>query len=163
NKLMSRVVLSMPSIQHPCSNGVVMIGTNEPQSRNESCRELHPSLRRREILRAGVVAAAGLMMPRPLMAADRVNINLVNASGNTNLVLAALLKQEGMFDQLGLDANILHVADGSKLIGSLLSGESDMCALSGFGQVLPAIEKGAKLKVLAGGALSALQAIMTKK
>lgn len=44
----------------------------------------------------------------------------------------------------------------------LLSGETDMCALSGFGQVLPAIEKGAKLKVLAGGALLGLQAILTK-
>jgi ABC-type nitrate/sulfonate/bicarbonate transport system substrate-binding protein len=135
-----------------------MIASTE---RNSYTQGLHPS--RRELLRAGVAAAAfGLIVPRPLMAADRVKINLVNTSGNTNLVLAALLRQEGMFDQLGLDANILHVADGSKLIGSLLSGESDMCALSGFGQVLPAIEKGAKLKVLAGGALSALQAIMTK-
>ena len=78
------------------------------------------------------------------------------------MVLATLLKQEGIFEQLGLDANILHVSDGSKLIGSLLSGEMDMCALSGFGQVLPAIEKGAKLKILAGGALLALQGIMTK-
>ena len=50
-------------------------------------------------------------MPRPLIAADRVKINLVNTSGNTNLVLAALLKQERIFDQLGLDADILHVAD----------------------------------------------------
>src|SRR5215468_4171799 len=128
----------------------------------QSCKRLHSRLRRREVLSAGAAAALSLLMPRPLMAADRVKINLVNTSGNTNLVLAALLKQEGIFEQLGLDTNILHVADGSKLIGSLLSGETDMCALSGFGQVLPAIEKGAKLKVLAGGALSALQAIMTK-
>src|SRR5262249_2500354 len=122
----------------------------------------HHRLRRRELLRAGVAAAFGVLMPRPLMAADRVKINLVNTSGNTNLVLATLLKQEGIFEQLGLDANILHVADGSKLIGSLLSGETDMCALSGFGQVLPAIEKGAKLKILAGGAVLGLQAILTK-
>ena len=56
-------------------------------------------------------------------AADRLKINVVNTSGNTNVVLATLLKQEGIFEQLGLDANILHVSDGSKLIGSLLSGE----------------------------------------
>ena len=128
----------------------------------QSLRELHSNLRRRDVLRAGAAAALGVMMPRPLMAADRLKINLVNTSGNTNLVLAALLRQEGIFEQLGLDANILHVSDGSKLIGSLLSGETDMCALSGFGQVLPAIEKGAKLKVLAGGALLGLQAILTK-
>lgn len=139
-----------------------MIASTERQSRHQSCKELDTGFRRREVLRAGAAAAATLIMPRPLMAADRLKINLVNTSGNTNLVLAAFLKQEGIFEQLGLDANILHVSDGSKLIGSLLSGESDMCALSGFGQVLPAIEKGAKLKVLAGGALLGLQAILTK-
>src|SRR5215467_11316562 len=121
-------------------------------SERKSYKELHSRLPRREVLRFGAAAALGLFMPQPLLAADRLKINLVNTSGNTNLVLAALLKQEGVFEQLGLDTNILHVADGSKLIGSLLSGETDMCALSGFGQVLPAIEKGAKLKVLAGGA-----------
>jgi NitT/TauT family transport system substrate-binding protein len=135
-----------------------MTGSTERQS----YKELRSSFRRREVLRAGAAVAASLFMPRPLMAADRVKINLVNTSGNTNLVLAAFLKQEGIFEQLGLDANILHVSDGSKLIGSLLSGETDMCALSGFGQVLPAIEKGAKLKILAGGAVLGLQAIMTK-
>jgi len=156
---MSRAALSMPWIQRHCSNGVAMIASTERQSLSKP----HSSVNRRHVLRAGAAAAAALIMPRPLMAADRVKINLVNTSGNTNLVLAALLKQEGIFEQLGLDTNILHVADGSKLIGSLLSGETDMCALSGFGQVLPAIEKGAKLKVLAGGALLGLQAIMTKK
>jgi ABC-type nitrate/sulfonate/bicarbonate transport system substrate-binding protein len=117
---------------------------------------------RREVLRAAAVAACGLIAPRPLMAADRQRINIVNTSGNTNVVLATLLRQEGIFEQLGLDANILHVSDGSKLIGSLLSGETDMCGLSGFGQVLPAIEKGAKLKILAGGVVLGLQGILTK-
>ena len=112
--------------------------------------------------RAGAVAALGLIAPRPLLAADRLKINLVNTAGNTNVVLATLLKQEGIFEELGLDASVVHVSDGSKLIGGLLSGQMDMCALSGFGQVLPAIEKGAKLKVLAGGALVPLQGILTK-
>jgi ABC-type nitrate/sulfonate/bicarbonate transport system substrate-binding protein len=119
-------------------------------------------LDRRDVLRAGTAAVFSLIAPRRLMAADPLKINVVNTSGNTNVVLATLLKQEGIFDRLGLDANILHVSDGSKLIGSLLSGETDMCALSGFGQVLPAIEKGARLKILAGGALLGLQGIMTK-
>ncbi len=135
-----------------------MIRSAEPQS----CKRLGSRLDRREVLRTGAAAAFGLITPRPLMAADRLRINIVNTSGNTNVVLATLLKQEGIFEQLGLDANILHVSDGSKLIGSLLSGEMDMCALSGFGQVLPAIEKGARLKILAGGALLGLQAILTK-
>jgi ABC-type nitrate/sulfonate/bicarbonate transport system substrate-binding protein len=127
-----------------------------------SGKGLNSRLDRRAVLRAGVAASLGMLAPRPLTAADRLKINVVNTSGNTNVVLATLLKQEGIFEQLGLDANILHVSDGSKLIGSLLSGEMDMCALSGFGQVLPAIEKGAKLKILAGGAVKALQGILTK-
>ena len=127
-----------------------------------SCKLLGSRFDRRDVLRAGASAAFGLTAPRSLMAADRIRINVVNTSGNTNVVLATLLKQEGIFEQLGLEANILHVSDGSKLIGSLLSGEMDMCALSGFGQVLPAIEKGAKLKVLAGGSLLGLQGILTK-
>jgi ABC-type nitrate/sulfonate/bicarbonate transport system substrate-binding protein len=133
-----------------------MIRSAEPRSCDSS------GLDRRAVLGGGAAATFGLLTPRPLMAADRFKINVVNTSGNTNLVLAAFLKQEGFFEQLGLDANILHVSDGSKLIGSLLSGETDMCALSGFGQVLPAIEKGAKLKILAGGAVLGLQAILTK-
>jgi ABC-type nitrate/sulfonate/bicarbonate transport system substrate-binding protein len=135
-----------------------MIRPAEPHSR----KRLGSRLDRRDLLRAGAAAACGLVAPRPLAAAEAIKINVVNTSGNTNVVLATLLKQEGIFEQLGLDANILHVSDGSKLIGSLLSGEMDMCALSGFGQVLPAIEKGAKLKILAGGALLALQAILTR-
>ena len=123
---------------------------------------LDSRLGRRDVLRAGAAAAFALITPRSLMAADRLKINVVNTSGNTNVVLATVLKQEGIFEQLGLDADILNVSDGSKLIGSLLSGQMDMCALSGFGQVLPAIEKGAKLKVLAGGALAPLQGILTK-
>jgi NitT/TauT family transport system substrate-binding protein len=125
-------------------------------------QRLDSRLDRREVLSAWAAASFGLIAPRPLQAADRLKINVVNTSGNTNVVLATLLRQEGIFEQLGLDANILHVSDGSKLIGSLLSGEMDMCALSGFGQVLPAIEKGAKLKILAGGAVRALQGILTK-
>src|SRR3979409_299521 len=85
-------------------------------------------LDRRSVLRTGAAAAFSLATPRSLLAADRLKINVVNTSGNTNIVVATLLKQEGIFEQLGLDANILHVSDGSKLIGSLLSGEMDMCA-----------------------------------
>jgi ABC-type nitrate/sulfonate/bicarbonate transport system substrate-binding protein len=118
---------------------------------------------RRRVLGLGAAAAAvGLTGLRSARAADRLAVNVVNTSGNTNMVLATMLKQQGIFEQVGLDVNLLHVSDGSKLIGSLLSGTMDMCALSGFGQVLPAIEKGAKLKVLAGGAVLPLQGIITK-
>jgi NitT/TauT family transport system substrate-binding protein len=132
-------------------------------SESQYCKRLNSRLvDRRDVLCVGVGAALATITPRRVMAADRLAINIVNTSGNTNLVLAALLKQEGIFEGLALDAKLLHVSDGSKLVGSLLSGETDMCALSGFGQILPAIEKGAKLKVLAGGAVVPLQAIMTK-
>src|SRR5258708_3032922 len=53
-------------------------------------------------------------------------------------------------EELGLRPTFLNVSDGSKIIGALLSGDADLCIASGFSQVLPAIEHGGKLKVLAG-------------
>src|SRR5262249_8705135 len=52
---------------------------------------------------------------------------------------------------------------GSKVIGALLSGSGDVCAGSGFASVFPAIEKGGKLKILAGASLLTDQAVFSAK
>src|SRR5947199_4901901 len=67
-----------------------------------SPRSLFDSYDRRAVLRMGAAGLIGLAAPRRLIAADRLRINVVNTSGNTNLMIASLLKQEGMFDQLEL-------------------------------------------------------------
>src|SRR5882672_6378524 len=112
-------------------------------------RELHQS--RRDILRSGVgLGAAALtgVLPWGAMAqAPRRTVNIVNTASNSTFALQELLKQQGYLQELGLDAKTLNVGDGVKLMGALLSGASDICLLSGFGPVFPAIDKGGRFKL----------------
>jgi ABC-type nitrate/sulfonate/bicarbonate transport system substrate-binding protein len=132
-----------------------------------------PPLGRRDVLRFG---AAALVGGAGLLSGCRSSsttgstggtglktVNIVNTSSNNTYTLQELLKQLGYLRELGLQAETLNIADGSKLIGALLSGSSDICMLAGFGQVLPAIEKGGKLKVLAGAGLLDEHAIYSAK
>src|SRR3954464_14902848 len=59
-------------------------------------------------------------------------VNIVNTASNNTYTLQELLKQLGYLENFGLAAQTLNVSDGSKLIGALLSGTSDICLLSGF-------------------------------
>lgn len=111
--------------------------------------------RRIMIKAAGGALALSAMMPAGrLFAAAKpadlpYTVNIVNTSSNSTLVLQALLEQLGYLSEFNVKTTTTNVADGTKLMGSLISTESDICILSGFSQVLPAIEKGAKLKVVA--------------
>lgn len=122
-------------------------------------------LGRRDVLRIGAggasLAFGGALSARAQT--PRQKINIVNTSGGTNLVMAALMRQQGTFEEFGLDATITNVADGTKLMGGILSGEMDMCPLSGFSQVFPAVDKGAKMKLIAGGTHLPLQGILSTK
>ena len=79
------------------------------------------------------------------------------------MVFQELLKQQGYFEEFGVAPTTLNVADGSKLMGALFSGSSDICILSGFSQVFPAVEKGGKLKIVAGAGLLLQDAIYSAK
>ena len=80
-------------------------------------------------------------------------VNLVSTAGTTNVVIAALISEMGYFKALGIAPNYITVGDGSKVVAALISGAADICPTSGFTQVLAAIEKGAPMKLLGGGAL----------
>ena len=54
------------------------------------------------------------------------------------------------------------MTDGIKIIASLVSGNADLCAGTGFSGVFPAIERGAGLKIVAGSSLSPQTAIFSK-
>ena len=88
---------------------------------------------------------------------------IFTSAGSLNLVFDALMKQQGYFKEFGVDATVQNVSDGSKIISALLGGNGDMCAGSGFSSLLPAIEKGAKLKILAGAALNPLTALYSSR
>jgi ABC-type nitrate/sulfonate/bicarbonate transport system substrate-binding protein len=90
-------------------------------------------------------------------------VNIVSTQGNATLTLQELIKRKGYFQEFGVDPQITTVVDGAKLMGSLLSGENDICLFSGFGQVLTAIEKGAKLKIVAGAMVKPEHALYTKR
>jgi ABC-type nitrate/sulfonate/bicarbonate transport system substrate-binding protein len=86
----------------------------------------------------------------PARAADPERVTIVNTAGTFAATVLQLMKDKRYLEEQGLRPTFLSVGDGSKIIGALLSGEADICIASGFGQVLPAIERGGRLKVLAG-------------
>jgi ABC-type nitrate/sulfonate/bicarbonate transport system substrate-binding protein len=116
---------------------------------------LKPIGRRRAIALSGAALAATVCTgPRRWIgqarAADPEPVTIVNTAGTFAATVQQLMKDKRYLEELGLRPTFLSVGDGSKIMGALLSGEADVCIASGFGQVLPAIERGGKLKVLAG-------------
>jgi ABC-type nitrate/sulfonate/bicarbonate transport system substrate-binding protein len=88
---------------------------------------------------------------------------ILTSAGLLSYVLNILMKQEGFFDQVGVDVDLQTVSDGNKINAALLGGGGDMCAGSGFSSLLPAIGKGAKLKILAGAGVVPITCIFTKR
>ena len=124
---------------------------------------------RRDVLGMGGMLALGAGLVGRSAAASAAEggalkpAHIVNTAGNATLVLQELLNQQGYLKEFGLDAATINVGDGSKLMGSLFSGSEDICILSGFSQVFPAVERGGKLKVLGGAGLLAEQTVYTKR
>ena len=115
---------------------------------------MKPTMRtRRSALR--LMAGAGVFAPAVVraVAQTRYKIKVINTASNTVQTIQELVRQLGYFDEFGLDVEALNVSDGSKVMASLISGEVDACMLSGFGQVVPAIERGAGLRIIAGALL----------
>jgi len=121
---------------------------------------------RRDLLGAAALAAgtgAGLGLASPVQAQQKHIIKIVNTQGNATVTLQELMKRQGYLQEMGVEPQITYVSDGSKLMGSLLSGENDICMFSGFAQVLTALEKGAKLKIVAGALVGIEHALYTKR
>jgi len=116
----------------------------------------------RRSLTFGALAATAA----PVMGAraqEKLKIKIVNTQGNATVTIQELMRRKGYLQQFGVEPQITYVSDGSKLMGSLLSGENDICMFSGFGQVLTAIEKGAKLRIVAGAVQKPEHAFYTKR
>ncbi len=126
----------------------------------------HPVSRRRILTRGGA-ALFGMLCPlgnmRGASAATPIPVAIANASGNINLTMQELMKQQGYLQEMGLTPTITNVADGSKITGALIGGDVDLATMAGFGQLFPAIERGAKLKILAGGSLLPTLALYSSK
>ena len=128
-------------------------------------------IERRRFLEIGGLAALGalggaLASGTPAQSADQsalTPVRILNPGGDPTLVLQQLLKQQGYLEQLGLDATTENLVDGTKVISGLFSGSHDISVLSGFGQILPAIEQGAKVKILAASSFLPTQAVYSAK
>lgn len=99
---------------------------------------------------AGAASAATLAVTGPARAAGSVTV--INTGANDSFALQALINNRHYYDSVGLTANTLNVSDGVKLTAAIVSGAADIAILTGFGQIFPAIENGASIK-LVGSAL----------
>ena len=117
------------------------------------------------ITRRSVVAgslAAALTSPVRAQSAKKDVCRITMVQGLSGLVLHEIAKAQGFFDKSALEPDMLLVADGTKATAAVLSGAAEICMWSGFNQVPPAIEKGAKLKILAGALNLAPLALYSK-
>jgi ABC-type nitrate/sulfonate/bicarbonate transport system substrate-binding protein len=117
---------------------------------------------RRDVMGAACAAMAGLACG-PARAQEKLKIKIVNTQGNATVTVQELMRRRGYLQEFGVEPQITYVSDGSKLMGSLLSGENDICMFSGFSQVLTALERGAKLKIVAGALVKPEHAVYTKR
>lgn len=118
--------------------------------------------RRDFMIGAGALGTASLGLPGSAFSQARP-ANIANAAGAINLTMQELMKSQRFLEEMGLAPNVVNVADGSKIVSSLIGGDMDISTMSGFGQVFPAIERGGKLKILAGAMLLPSVAIFTSK
>jgi ABC-type nitrate/sulfonate/bicarbonate transport system substrate-binding protein len=109
------------------------------------------ALARRDLLKLGAAGLGGLAGVSGAGRAfgETETVNIVGAAATAGAALQWIMKEHGFFAKFGLVPNIVSVADGSKLMGAVIGGSSDIVVISGFSQVLAAIEKGAKIKLVA--------------
>jgi ABC-type nitrate/sulfonate/bicarbonate transport system substrate-binding protein len=119
---------------------------------------------RRELL-LGVAATGFVAVAPPVIAQTKLTpMNIANSQGLASTTIATMMRQQKIFEQFGIEPNILAVSDGGKMVSALVSNQVDFATLSGFSQVFPAVEKGGKLKVIgSGGTVLSVLAMFTGK
>lgn len=90
-------------------------------------------------------------------------VHIANAAGGLNMTMAELMRQEKFLESFDLNPEVLAVADGTKILGGIYSGSLDVTPMTGFGQVFPAVERGADLKIINGAALLPWLALFSAK
>jgi ABC-type nitrate/sulfonate/bicarbonate transport system substrate-binding protein len=122
---------------------------------------------RRQLLRAGAMlgawTAAGPAINGLAHAQGAAPLKIVNLNGNLAPVFDELLRSGRYFEQLGVATETANVADGTKVMASLVSDNADLSAGSGVPGIIPAIEHGARIKIVAASSLSPQVAIFSKR
>jgi ABC-type nitrate/sulfonate/bicarbonate transport system substrate-binding protein len=93
---------------------------------------------------------AGSMLAAPHIArAQSTRVRIATTAGTQPRTLSQLLLDLGYLAELDIEPEFVPVADGSKVLASIISGEVDICMGSGFPNILPAIERGGEIKIIA--------------
>jgi ABC-type nitrate/sulfonate/bicarbonate transport system substrate-binding protein len=106
---------------------------------------------------AALVSLAGCARHSP---ANLVNIA---TSSGLNLTMSELMRQQRFMESFGLESNMVAMADGTKILGGIYSGNLDVSPMSGFGQVFPAMEHGADLRLVNAATMVPLTALFSGK
>ena len=77
--------------------------------------------------------------------------------------MSELLRQQKFLESFDLEPDVVAMADGNKILGGIYSGSIDLSPMSGFGQVFPAVEHGADLKIISAATLIPWQALFSAK
>ena len=116
------------------------------------------AISRRDLLLSGAaLALAGCGKP----ASSRL-VHVATTAG-VNLTMWELLKQQKFLESFDVPADVIAMADGSKILGGIYSGSVDVAPMSGFSQVFPAIERGADIKIINAAALVPMLALYSGK
>jgi ABC-type nitrate/sulfonate/bicarbonate transport system substrate-binding protein len=120
-------------------------------------------LTRRRILGGMLAAALGPRLASAAPSGQPMSVTIANASGAVNMTMQELMKQQGFLEEFGLAPNVMAVSDGSKILSGIVGGSIDLTTMSGFGQLFPAIERGANIRILAGAAVLPSLAVFSSK
>ena len=93
-------------------------------------------LTRRAALQHAAAAAGIVFAGGPAFAADEP-VSIVNTSGTSGMTLQALLRQQGFLEQMGVKTEVTNVADATRLMGAVISGQSDLSTSAGFAHMFP--------------------------
>jgi ABC-type nitrate/sulfonate/bicarbonate transport system substrate-binding protein len=93
---------------------------------------------------------------------NELPVRILSSQGNQVLTIQSLMTNKGYFKEFGLTATSMSVSSGTNTIGGLLSNQADICIFAGFSQLILAVEKGARLKILAGASITGQQALFSK-
>ena len=78
----------------------------------------------------GLALTSGLLDGKSAFAADGDKLfpaTIITTAGSVTLVLDALMKQQGFFREMGVDATTQSVSDGSKVIAAILGAAAPTC------------------------------------
>ena len=118
---------------------------------------------RRALALLGFAVAAPHVAARKSAAQSATGVRVVVNRGAENQTLLALLEQQGYAAAMGVAQALVTVAAPAATLEALVEDRADVCVVSGFNGLLPAIEKGAAVKVVGAAQQTAALAVYASR